>query len=169
MDSLIYRTADDSDLRFLQTELNPNAWRRLATWMDLSCTRSSWITLNLRRGALVQALVLLTHSSYGIPLECVRLPGQAIQGPIDCQLFRLAIDCAKRCGARELFYSAEENLSQGTCINDLGFSRWRKVYCYETGSSRIFTIDGYGAAEVGAFPQDEIVSLIEQTSAFCDD
>ena len=166
---LIYRAADDSDLRTLQSELNPDAWRRLATWMDLSCTRSSWITLNLRRGTLVQALVLLTHSSYGIPLECVRLPGQAIAGTIDCELFRLAVDCAKRCGARELFYSAEDDLSQSVHINDLGFSRWRGVYCYESGAPSISSVDGYRTAEVRIFPQAEIVSLIEQTSRFCDD
>ena len=169
MDTLIYRTADDSDLQILHSELNPNAWRRLAAWMDLSCTRSSWITLNLRRGALVQALVLLTHSSYGIPLECVLLPAHATQGPIDCQLFRLAIDCAKRCGARELYYSADEDSSKIKCIDDLGFSRWREVYCYESGGSSVFTVDGYRIAEAGRFPQAEIVSLIEQTSEFCDD
>lgn len=134
--------------------------------MDLSCTRSSWITLNLRRGALVQALVLLTHGSYGIPLECVRLPSRTIAGPIDCQLFRLAIDCAKRCGARELFYSVEEDLSQIKCIGDLGFSHWRGVYCYESGGPFISSADGYRTAEVGIFPHPEIVSLIEQTSRF---
>src|SRR5262249_41254017 len=133
------------------------------------CTRSAWITLNLRRGALLQALVLLTHSSYGIPLECVRLPGQTIDGPIDAQLFHLAIDCAKKCGARELFYSAEEDLSQRERIDDLGFSRWREVYCYESGGPLISTVDGYRTAEVGMFPQADIVSLIEQTSNFCDD
>jgi len=164
-----YRTADDSDLRILQSQLHPNAWRRLAGWLDLSCTRSSWITLNLRRGALVQALVLLTHSSYGIPLECVRLPGQTIAGPIDCQLFRLAIDCAKRCGARELFFSAEEDLSQSERINDLGFTHWREVYCYESGGPFFCPVDGYRTVEVRIFPQAEIVSLIEQTSKFSDD
>jgi GNAT superfamily N-acetyltransferase len=137
--------------------------------MDLSCTRSSWITLNLRRGALVQALVLLTHSSYGIPLECVRLPGQTIAGPIDCQLFRLAIDCAKRCGARELFFSAEEDLSQSERINDLGFTHWRGLYCYESGGPFFSAVDGCRTAEVRIFPQAEIVSLIEQTSKFSDD
>ena len=169
LDSLIYRTADDSDLQFLQSELHPKAWRRLAAWIGVSCTRSSWITLNLRCRSLVQALVLLTHSSYGIPLECVRLPGQTIAGPVDCQLFRLAIHCAKRCGARELFYSAEEDLSQNERISDLGFSHWRGVYCYESGGPFISAVDGYRTAEVRIFPQGEIVSLIEQTSKFCDD
>jgi ribosomal protein S18 acetylase RimI-like enzyme len=137
--------------------------------MELSCTRSSWITLNLRRGALVQALVLLTHSSYGIPLECVRLPGQTIAGSIDCQLFRPAIDCAKRSGARELFYSEEKDLSQSEHIDDLGFSHWRSVYCYESGGPFISSSDGYRTAEVRIFPRAEIVSLIEQTSKSCDD
>jgi GNAT superfamily N-acetyltransferase len=112
---------------------------------------------------------LLTHSSYGIPLECVRLPGQTTDGPIDPQLFHLAIDCAKKCGARELFYSEEEDLSQRERIDDLGFSRWREVYCYESGGPFISTIDGYRTAEVGMFPQADIVSLIEQTSKFCND
>ena len=169
MDTLIYRTANDSDLRILQSELNPNAWRRLATWMDLSCTRSSWITLNLRREVLVQALVLLTHSSYGIPLECVRLPGQMLDRPIDRKLFRLAIDCAKSCGARELFYSAEEELSQSESFDDLGFSYWRGVCCYESRGPFISNVDCCRTAEAGMFPRAEIVSLIEQTSKFCDD
>jgi ribosomal protein S18 acetylase RimI-like enzyme len=169
LDPLIYRTAGDSDLRILQSELNPDAWRRLAVWMDLSCTRSSWITLNLRRGALVQALVLLTHSSYGIPVECVRLPGQPIEGSVDCRLFRLAIDCAKKCGARELFYSAEQDLSHSARIDGLGFSHWRAVYRYESGGPFISAVDGYRTAEAGAFSHAEIVSLIEQTSSFCDD
>ena len=137
--------------------------------MDLSCTRSSWITLNLRRGALVQALVLLTHSSYGIPLECVRLPGRTIARPIDCRLFHLAIDCAKRCGSRELFFLAEEDLSQSERINDLGFTHWRGLYCYESGGPFFSAVDGCRTAEVRIFPQAEIVSLIEQTSKFSDD
>jgi GNAT superfamily N-acetyltransferase len=169
LDKPIYRTANDSDLRILQSELDPNAWRRLASWMDLSCTRSSWITLNLRRGVLVQALVLLTHPGYGIPLECVRLPGRTTDRPIDRQLFRLAIDCAKRCGAKELFYSAEEELSQSEPIDDLGFSHWRGVCCYESRGPFISNVDYCRTAEAGMFPRGEIVSLIEQTSKFCDD
>jgi RimJ/RimL family protein N-acetyltransferase len=166
--SLLYAIADNSDLRMLQSELNPSARRRLATWLDLSCTKPSWIIFSLARGALVEALVLLTHPDYGIPLECVRLSGQTTDGPIDSKLLRLAIDCAKRGGASELFYSGSQD-SDRKLIGDLGFCHWREVDCYESVLHIISTVDGYRTVEARMFARTEIISLIERTSESCDD
>jgi len=154
----------------LRSELNSIVWRRLSTWLDISCTKSSWIIFNLWRGVLAQALVLLTHPGCAIPLECIRLPGQRANGPTDSRLLQLGIDCAKKCGARQLFYSASEGISEEERIRDLGFFRWRKLYCYESADHLIASVsDGYRTVEARLFSRAEIISLIEQASESCDD
>jgi RimJ/RimL family protein N-acetyltransferase len=163
------KIADDSDLEILRSELNSEAWQRLAIWLELLCTKPSWIVLNLRRGALIEALVLLTHPAYGIPLEFVRLFRQPIRGPNYSRLFRFGIGRARICGARELFYSTSEDRSEKEFIRRLGFSRWREVYCYKSTGHVISAVDDYRWVEAEMFPQAEIISLIERASESCDD
>src|SRR5262245_42468024 len=163
-----YRSAGPSDLEMLRSELNSSAWRCLSTWLDISCTKPSWIIFSLLQGALVEALVLLTHPGYGIPLECIRLPGHRTNGSIDSRLLQLGIDRAKQCGAKELFYSASQDFLEEN-IRDLGFCRWRELYCYESADHVISSVNGYPTAEARLFSRTEIISLIEQTSESCDD
>jgi GNAT superfamily N-acetyltransferase len=118
---------------------------------------------------LVQALVLLTHPGYGIPLECIRLPSQRANGSIDCHLLQLGIDCAKNCDAKELFYSVSEDFSQEERIRDLGFCHWRETCCYESADHLISSVNGYRTVETSLFSRTEIISLLEQTSESCDD
>jgi RimJ/RimL family protein N-acetyltransferase len=153
----------------LRSELKSSAWRRLSTWLDISCTKPSWIIFSLWRGVVVQTLVLLTHPGYGIPLELIRLPGQRGNGSIDSRLLQLGIDWAKECDARELFYSASENFSEEERIRDLGFCQWRELHCYESADHVISSLNGYRTVEARLFSRTEIISLIEQTSESCDD
>ena len=169
LEPLIYKIADDSDLEILRSGLNPEAWQRLAIWLELLCTKPSWIILNLARGALIEALVLLTHPAYGIPLEFVRLFRQPSGEPIDRRLFQCGIGRAKLCGARELFYSTPEDCSEKELMRELGFSRWREICCYKSIGHVISAVDNYRWVEAEMFPQAEIISLIERTSESCDD
>jgi ribosomal protein S18 acetylase RimI-like enzyme len=169
LDPFIYKIADDSDLRVLQSVLDPSAWRHLARWLDLSCTKPSWIVLSLARGAMVEALVLLTHPAYGIPLELVRLLRQPTGKPIDSHLLRSGIDCAKKCGARELFCSTLEERSEREVIGVLGSSRWREVYRYKSAGCIISAVNDCRSVESRMFPQAKIISLIERTSECCGD
>jgi GNAT superfamily N-acetyltransferase len=166
---LIYRTADDSDLDMLASELNVDAWQRLARWLELSCTRLSWVTLGLARGALVEALVLLTHPAYGIPLELVCLLRRTAGAPMDSRLLRSGIDCARKYGARELFYSTSEDFPEAKLLCDFGFSPWREIYCYRSAGHIVSEIDNCNIVEAGMFARGEIISLIEQISGACDD
>jgi RimJ/RimL family protein N-acetyltransferase len=169
LDPLVCRIADNSDLHILQSELNPSAWRRLARWLDLSCTKPSWIILSLARGALVEALVLLTHPAYGIPLEFVRLFRQPTGEPMDRHLFRSGIDCAEKCGAKELFYSTSEDFSEREIIRGLGFSHWREIYCYKSTGCIISAVNDCCTVEARMFAQTEIIALIERSSECCGD
>ena len=169
LEPLIYKIADDSDLKILRSELNPEGWQRLAVWLELSCTKPSWIIFNLARGALIEALVLLTHPGYGIPLECVRLFREPTGGSIDSRLFQFGINRAKICGARELFYSTPEDCSEKELIRELGFSLWREVYCYKSTGRVTAAVADYRWVEAEMFPQSEVISLIERTSESSDD
>jgi GNAT superfamily N-acetyltransferase len=169
LDPLIYRTANDSDLDRLKSLLDAHAWRRLARWMELSCTKLSWITLGLAHGTLVEALALVTHPAYGIPLEFFRLFGQTTGTPMDSRLFRSGIDCAKKYGAQELFYSTTEDPSERKLIGDLGFSPWREIYRYRSDGQIVSSVDDCRIVEARIFAQAEIISLIEQTSQSCND
>jgi GNAT superfamily N-acetyltransferase len=169
LEPLIYKIADDSDLKTLRSELNPEGWQRLAVWLEHSCTKPSWIMLNLARGALVEALVLLTHPGYGIPLECIRLFREPSGKPIDSRLFQSGASRAKICGARELFYSTPQDCSEKELIHQLGFSLWREVYCYKSTGHVIAAVADYRWVEAEMFPQSEVISLIERTSEASDD
>jgi len=153
----------------LRSELNSSEWQRLSTWLDISCTKPSWIFFSLWRGVLVQAVVLLTHPGYGIPLECIRLLSQGANGSIDSHLLQLGVECAKSCDAKELFYSVSEDFSEEERIWDLGFCHWREIYCYQSADLVISPVNGYRTVETSRFSRTEIIWLIEQTSDSCDD
>jgi GNAT superfamily N-acetyltransferase len=164
-----YRTADDSDLDMLESELSGDAWQRLARWLKLSCTRPSWIILSFGHEALLETLVLLTHPAYGIPLEFIRLSRQETCAPIDAGLLRSGIQCAKKHGAKELFYSTSRNSSEGKLLRDFGFLRWREIDRYRSVGRIISSTDNCSIVEMGMFTRGEIISLVERTSESCND
>jgi RimJ/RimL family protein N-acetyltransferase len=164
-----YRIAGKSDLDMLESELNEHDWLRLAGWLQLSCTKLSWVVLDLARGALTEALVLLTHPAYGIPLELVRLPGRTPGAPIDGRLLRSGIDCARKHGAKELFYSISGDFSEREVIGDFGFSRWREILCFTSAGHIVCGVNDYRIVEAGMFSEAEILALIEHTSESCGD
>jgi RimJ/RimL family protein N-acetyltransferase len=167
--TLIYRTAHVSDLDLLESELDAEAWQRLVRWLELSCTKPSWITLGLSRETLLDVLVLLTHPAYGIPLELVSLSCQRTGRPIDAGLLRAGIQCAEKHGSRELFYSAPRNSLEDELLGDFGFSLWRGVYRYRSAGHIVSSINDCSIVRAGMFTRGEIICLIERTSESCND
>jgi ribosomal protein S18 acetylase RimI-like enzyme len=196
---LTYRTADDADLDLLESEFSGDLWQRLSRWRELSCTRPSWITLVLSHGAVLEALALLTHPAYGIPLELIRLVRQKTGAPIDAGLLRSGIQCAKKHGAKELFYSIPKDASDAGLLGNFGFLRWREVCGYNRTGAMEYWSNGVtewwnsntpvlqhantpsldaspnkisrvlSITAAGTFTRKQIVSLIEQSSESCGD
>ena len=166
---LVYRNADNADLRMLRMELKSGNWRALSTWLALGCTKVSWIIFKLSGRTLVEAWVLLTHRNFGLPLECVRIHRRTSGEPVDGGLFRFTVDCAREFGSRELFCSFSADFSQRALLADLGFNPWREVCRYESSVGMVPTIHGYRTVEARRFARAEIISLIEQVSEFSDD
>jgi GNAT superfamily N-acetyltransferase len=164
-----YESADHFGLEMLRSWVSPDAWRRLASWLEHRCTKPSWIVARQPVGTPVQALVLLTHPHYGIPLEGIWFPELASEQAIDEGLLRQAIDCAKRFGARELFFSGPEIYLKREQPCDFRAGPWREVLIYESAAKIACALDNYQVIEARFLPRSEIISLVERTSAGSDD
>src|ERR1700731_19862 len=126
------RSARQSDMQVLRSEMIEGAWNRLSKLLEFSCTKPEWIMLDFKGGALVGALALVAPTEFNLPLEIVRVHGAQDGGTDALPLFQLAIKKAKSFGARELYCTIPEDSADASIISEARFRHWRKVVRFES-------------------------------------
>jgi hypothetical protein len=164
MEPLNYRSARESDLPILRSELSEQTWLNLARLLESACTKPDWILLNFEAGALTDALALVAPGESNLPLEIIRLQAEFGAKIDPLRLFQRAIEKAKALAVTELYCTIPEDSSDASSLLDTGFRRWRKVARYESTGPVDIGVRGYRSAEVGNFSRSEIIALIEKTS-----
>jgi GNAT superfamily N-acetyltransferase len=158
------RSARQSDMQVLRSEMIEGAWNRLSKLLEFSCTKPEWIMLDFEGGALVGALALVAPTEFNLPLEIVRVHGAQDGGTDALPLFQLAIKKAKSFGARELYCTIPEDSADASIISEARFRHWRKVVRFESADPIDLAVRRYRSAEVSNFERADIVALIERTS-----
>ena len=164
-----YRFGSQPDIQILCSELAPIDWDYLSKLLKSFCTRPEWILLRFEAEALVSALALAAPNEGHLPLEIIRLSSQ-LSGRIDSlRHFELAVEKAKALGVRELYCTVPEGSGNGSLLSETRFRPWRKIVRFESAGSIDRGDRVFRSAEVGAFARDELIALIEETSAECAD
>ncbi len=169
MECCLYRSARQSDMQMLRSELGQGTRNRLSRLLEFSCTRQEWILLGFEAGVLSGALALAAPSEFNVPLEIIWLHGGLDGKTGSLGLFKLAIELAKTLGARELYCTVSEDSADSSVILDARFRRSRKVVRFESTGLVDLSVRGYRSAEVSDFKRSEIIALIEKTSESCSD
>jgi ribosomal protein S18 acetylase RimI-like enzyme len=163
------RSARQSELQILRSELAAGAWSDLARLLESACTKPEWFFLRFEAGVLADMLVLAAPGEFNLPLEIIRLHGGQDTRNDGFRVFRRAIEKAKALGSAELYCTVPEDSSDMFLLPEAGFFRWRKVVRFESAGPGDVGVRGYRSAEVGKFSRSEIVKLIERTSEGCSD
>jgi ribosomal protein S18 acetylase RimI-like enzyme len=163
-DDGIYRSAQQSDLRMLQSELDEESWSCLSRLLRFFCTKQEWIFLWLEAEKIAGALALAAPSDSHQPLEIVWLLGGFGKPAVPLRLCQLAVQKAKALGTRELYCTLPENCAAAAVISEAQFCPWRKIMRFESGGPIALGGGGYRSVPVDNFPRSEIIELIEKTS-----
>jgi ribosomal protein S18 acetylase RimI-like enzyme len=159
-----YRSAQQSDLPMLRSELDEESWSCLSRLLRFSCTKQEWIFLWFEAEKLAGALALAAPSESHQPLEIVWLLG-GFGTPVDLlRLCQLAVEKAKALGARELYCTLPENCPEASVISGAQFCPWRKIVRFDSAGPVDPGVGGYPSAPVDNFARSEIIELIEKTS-----
>jgi ribosomal protein S18 acetylase RimI-like enzyme len=155
-------------MQILCSRLGRKDWNRLSKLLDSFCTRPDWILLRFEAETLVSALVLAAPNELNLPLEIIRLPSRPGKTGSH-RHFELAVEKAIALGVRELYCTIPEGSADAFVISESRFRPWRKVVRFESAGPIGRGEQVFRSVAAGALLRNEVIALIEATSANCAD